>query len=339
MKIIKFVLLTILILSCTCLGCTSFKANPSQAPSSAATGAWCELKDDNGINVVIPKKPQRIVVLSPSFLELLAKVDGKVVGKASSNLVEVPAMYKEIKNVGPIFDINTEEVVGLNPDLIIAYKGMHERYIHLFEGNNIPVLVLKLQTYEDVIHSQLVLGKVCGEPANATAAVQELKTKISTTLSKMPKTKKRIGILHVTPQGVTLEKETTIAGCCAKELGCINIVSEKKQTANQEAMPPKKTGKGNVYGMAVPNMVPFSLEYLVSEQPDIIFITYMGGMPEIKMCLAREVESNPAWSSLQAVQDKHVYFLPDKLFLTNPGLEYPEAIEFMAKKIYPDMNK
>ena len=31
------------------------------------------------------------------------------------------------------FNINTEKVVELKPDLIVAYKGMHEKYIQLLK--------------------------------------------------------------------------------------------------------------------------------------------------------------------------------------------------------------
>ena len=52
-----------------------------------------------------------------------------------------------------------------------------------------------------------------------------------------------------------------------------------------------------------------------------------------------EIMSNPAWNSIDAVKNKQVFFLPDDLFLLNPGLEYPKAVRYMAAKMYPDAVK
>ena len=41
----------------------------------------------------------------------------------------------------------------------------------------------------------------------------------------------------------------------------------------------------------------------------------------------------PAWRELKAVRTGHVYALLDELFLVNPGMNYPEALSFMAEKL------
>ena len=42
----------------------------------------------------------------------------------------------------------------------------------------------------------------------------------------------------------------------------------------------------------------------------------------------------PAWAGLKAVQTGRVYFLPQNLFLSSPGIHYPEALEIMANLAY-----
>ena len=49
--------------------------------------------------------------------------------------------------------------------------------------------------------------------------------------------------------------------------------------------------------------------------------------------------SNEAWNSIDAVKNNQVFFLPDELFLLNPGLHYPDAVRLMAAKLYPDIVK
>ncbi|WP_293661953.1 ABC transporter substrate-binding protein [uncultured Phascolarctobacterium sp.] len=279
-----------------------------------------KITDDNGRQVAFSKKPERIVVLSPSFLELLEVFDGNVVGRAESTIARTPAFAENAVAVGFIFNINTEKVVELRPDLIVAYKGMHEKYIQLFESNGIPVIVLNLKTYEDVKHSIKVLGELTGQKEKGIKIAAELDKKVQNTVRKLPKNTKRVAILHSSAQNVTLEQENSIAGCVAKLLQMNNIVQDIQGVAAST-------------GEQMSDKVPYSLEFLVEKNPEIIFITSMGSKEDIEARLKNDVMSSPAWKSITAVKNNAVYYLPDELFLLNPGLRYPEAVEYMAEKL------
>lgn len=79
------------------------------------------------------------------------------------------------------------------------------------------------------------------------------------------------------------------------------------------------------------------MESLVGQDPEVIFITSMGKADEIENRLRADFKNNPAWNSLKAVREGHVYVLPENLFLINPGLQYPEAVKFMAQQVYPEV--
>lgn len=44
--------------------------------------------------------------------------------------------------------------------------------------------------------------------------------------------------------------------------------------------------------------------------------------------------SQPAWAKMRAVKEGHVYFLPQNLFLSSPGMDYPKALSYMAHLVY-----
>ena len=67
-------MLCLLAVSVTMYGCTSKEIHKDSG--------LMKITDDNGRQVAFSKKPERIVVLSPSFLELLEVLDGNVVGRA-----------------------------------------------------------------------------------------------------------------------------------------------------------------------------------------------------------------------------------------------------------------
>ena len=317
-KIFSFILAVFVL--CLCIsGCTSLTNN------TGSSGA-IKITDDNQRIVTLKKVPDRIVVLSPSFLELVQAVDGKVVGRAKTQLGKVPAFAQDAAEVGYIFNINVEKIVELKPDVVIAYKGMHERYLHTLESNNIPVIVLSLKSYDDVKHSLVTLGQMMRKEDKGRLAAEKLDSEIQQTVSKLPKSERTVAILHTTNMGITLEKESSIAGCCAKLLNLHNVV--------QGATKPVGGPMG-----AQPDMAPYSLEDLLEKNPQVIFITSMGEKKDIEGKLKSEVMDNEAWQAIAAVKNGQVFYLPDELFLLNPGLHYPDAVRLMAAKLHPELVK
>ena len=124
--------------------------------------------------------------MSPSFLEILEKFDAKIVGRATTKIGKIPTSAQKIDEVGYVFNINIEKVIGLKPDLVIAYKGMHERYLQILESNHIPVIVLNLKSYDDVKHSLVVLGKVMGQKTKGEKLADELDADIQRIAKHLP---------------------------------------------------------------------------------------------------------------------------------------------------------
>ncbi len=291
-------------------------------PVLAATGVrseYLKITDDADRTVVLQRKPKRIVVLSPSFLELLYAVGGKAVGRPNSTaeLDSLPKEGRKLPEVGFVYNINIEKVAALQPDLVIAMAGMHNRLVPIFESNRLPVLVLKYKTYDDVFAKITLFGQIAGVESKAAATTRAIKTKLKQIIAKIPAQPYKIAILHATAKSVSLELENSIAGNTAKLLRLRNITA----------------GSGPAVGDA--DTIPYSLERLVASDPDLIFVVTMGKATEIAKTMSAEVENNPAWSTLRAVRNKKVIFLPSELFLLNPGIRIPETAAYMAKLVYP----
>ena len=146
-----------------------------------------------------------------------------------------------------------------------------------------------------------------------------MQAKIKEITDRLPNQTKKIAILHATSKSVSLELDSSIAGNMAKLLHLQNVAAGSSPLdGSNEA-------------------TPYSLEKLVENDPDMIFVVTMGNAAEIEKTMREDVESNPAWSTLRAVQNKKVIFLPSDLFLLNPGLRMPEAVAYMAKIAYPEV--
>ena len=281
--------------------------------------AYLSLKDAAGRQVVLAKKPERVVSLSPSYLGMVEAVGGKIVGRASSKVGTIPKSMQNVPEIGFVFNINMESLVALRPDLVLAGRNQHEKFVPLLESNKINVIEFDAKTYDEVKATVKTLGDVYGNPEKAKAENALLDKEIETIKAKLPKEKKRIVIMHATASSVTVEGSRSIAGCVSDILGFENVAAAALK------------GKSD--------KTPYSMESLVGQNPDLIFITSMGKAEEIENRLRKDFKKNPAWNSLTAVQQGKVYVLPERLFLINPGLRYPEAVKYMAQQVYPEVFK
>ena len=80
--------------------------------------------------------------------------------------------------------------------------------------------------------------------------------------------------------------------------------------------------------------VPYSLEQLSADDPEIIFVVTMGKAEEINKKMDEQMRDNPAWANIQAVKNNRVHFLPSDLFLMNPGVNTPKAMNQLLDLAY-----
>ncbi|MDF2634292.1 MAG: ABC-type transporter, periplasmic subunit [Pelosinus sp.] len=304
------------IISVIFAGCASSSQDKSITKSP---DHYLQMTDDAGRTVVLEKKPQRIVVLSTSFLDVLYGVGGKAVGRPSSKAPQTFPAQQEIPEVGFIYNINNEQVLALQPDLVIGFQGIHDKLVPTFESSKIPVMILKMKTYDEILTKAKLFGDIAGTQEQAQKLLATMQANINEVTAKLPSQSKKIVILHATAKNVTVELDSSIAGNVAKILKLENIAVGSTPIAGDS------------------EMTPYSLEKLVEGDADAILVVTMGNMTEIEKRMKADLESNPAWSGLRAVKRGQVFFLPAELFQLNPGIRFYESVEYMAKVMYPEV--
>ena len=289
-----------------------------KAETSSASADFCTLQDDANRTVTLTKKPERIVVTSASFLEPLHEVGGSVVGRPDSK-TKMPDYAKDAASVGQVYQIDVEKVLACQPDLVILNKGMNEKLLEVLDSNQIPAIVVNMKSYEDVKREIGTFAKLTGEQEKGDQLIASMDGQIQEIIAKLPKEKKRVAILHSTAQGLSIQLDGSIAGNIVKMFGWENVAS---------GMTPMEKN---------PDAAPYSMETLVEQNPEIIFVTSMGKLDEIKANMQQMIDSNPAWQTIPAIQKGQLYYLPQELFLLSPGIHYPEAVKTMASLIYPEV--
>lgn len=311
----RFVVLCLALLTLlVAAGCGSQASAPQ---ASSGDKVFAVIRDAMGREVTLTKKPERIVVTSASFLEPLHEVGGDVVGRPDSK-TKMPEYAKDKASVGKVYQIDVEKVLACEPDLVIVNKGMNEKLVDTLESNGIQTVVLDMKSYDDVKNEVQVLAQITGEPQKGEQLIHDMDAKIQAIKDKIPQDAHRVSILHTTNQGLSVQLEGSIAGCTARLLGWDNVAA---------GMTPLEKN---------PDAAPYSLETLVEQNPEILFITSMGKLEEAKAGMEQTMTENPAWQTVDAVKNGRVYYLPQDLFLLSPGIHYPEAVETMAKCVYPE---
>lgn len=312
MKIKALIFFCILILA-VMTGC-----GKDTASTNTDSEIFCKINDDSGREIALSQKPQRIVVTSASFLEPLYAAGGEVVGRPiSKNKSFEPA--KNAADIGTVYQIDSEKLLACQPDLVIINKGMNEKLSNILEENKIPFFVVDMKSYDSVKKNIQTFAAITGQPEKGKKIIDDMDAKIKNITDKLPKETKRVAILHSTAQGLSVQLEGSIAGNVTKILGWENVAA----------------GMDSISGKS--DTAPYSLETLIEQNPEIIFVTSMGNIDEIKENINATIAENSAWQTIPAIKNGKLFFLPQDLFLLSPGIHYPDAVEFAAKLIYPEL--
>ena len=270
----------------------------------------------NGQTYTVPKDPQKIAVLSNSVLSMLYAVDGKAISRVSTTDA-LPPEIEALPVLGQTANINMEQLLGLNPDLVLGLENQHKKYESQLQSSKIPTVLINYDGIKDNVPLIKFLGALTNHEDKATSLANTYESNINkvkdTVKAQQPV---RVAVLRATGKGVTAETDAAITASMVKDLGMTNVVSTHLDKTTTD-----KT-------------VPYSLETLAADDPDIIFVVTMGKEEEITKAMKKAMTDNPAWANLKAVQNNRVIYLPTKLFLLNPGLQTPEAMARLVKEAY-----
>lgn len=127
-----------------------------------------EVTGADGVEVNLKQPAQRIISLSPDMTEILFSIGaGKnLVGVGSSS--DYPKQALSLPIVAGVRTINLSRILGLNPDLIIAWQdGTSVFDINKLRELGIPVLVIESEKLSDISKWMRDLGVLTGHENQA----------------------------------------------------------------------------------------------------------------------------------------------------------------------------
>ena len=301
----------------------AFLASRQENGASDRENETITVTDSTDREVVIPAHPKRVVLLNASHLDLYYYAGGgeTIVGKPTSEALsdEVKEGTKSVQEVGVIHNPSVETILNLQPDLVIGINvPFHQQLIPTLEKADIPVLIKSLDTYEDVLETLAFYGELTGRKDTAQAKIEEIKTDYKEAVAKAEeKNPPKSLMIWGTLDSFSMATSKSFAGNLVYRLGGNNIADNIDSVAKDNS-----------------GFIPLSMEYIATQNPEVIFIVTHGDPKAVKTELDNTLGANPLWQDVSAVKNGRVYVLPYQLFAVNPGTRIAQALNILADDLY-----
>ncbi len=268
--------------------------------------------DDMGRAVVIDQIPERLVSFGPSITEILFALglEEKVVGVGDYS--DYPEAAKLKPKIGNAFNPSLEKIVELEPDLVLTVK--QEQLNSELDALGIKFMVLDPKDMDGILGNIELVGEITGTERRAKKLIKDMQDSVSQVIALVEDVPKVSVFFIVDATDLTLPWTA----------GTGSFIDALITMAGGENIAAKGQGA----------WVQFSLEQIVSSDPEIIIIqTMTGGIPTV----SKEVlEASPAWGEMTAVKQDKIRFIDGDL-VSRPGPRIVQGLEAMAEIIHPEL--
>lgn len=303
-------------------GCSSSSATNVTTPSAnAATTqqASITITDFAKRQISLTQTPQRIVALSNGDMDIIYALGGTVVGRPNSNGPAVVSAAEQVEQIGSTHEVDLEKITFLQPDVVLGNYPMNEKDIPAIEGIGSKLILTGANSIQDIQAQITLFGQLLQQETKAKQLNQQIQDHIKQ-LSQSASTAPKPNVLLVygAPGTYMAALPNSLSGNILEVAGGRNIAADLPGLQN------------------FPQYAQLNTEQVVQANPDYIMIMTHGNTDEVKAGFLKEMQNNPAWNSIKAVQNNAVEVLPSHLFGTNPGTKVTDALDLIHQALYPE---
>lgn len=290
--------------------------------------------DHAGNTVTVPADIQRIVVVDiyplPSVLSVFFDSAEKIVGmeplsmSAAQNSL-LSELYPEILNASTDFsdggDINTEEIIALDPDVVFYSAGTTAVYEQMQKAG-IPAVGISASKWDynsmETLNQWIeLLGQLF--PANEKTEAcrqrsEEIYDLVQSRTADIPEEEREdvFFLFQYSDAAITTSGKHFFGQWWADAIGARNAAAE----------------------LDTDNSTPVSMEQIYDWDPSVIMMTNF--TPAQPSDLYGNTIGSNDWSAVQAVENERVYKMPLGMYRSyTPGIDTPVTLLWLAKTVYP----
>ncbi|MBN1813590.1 MAG: cobalamin-binding protein [Anaerolineae bacterium] len=302
------ILVVILLTGCCCPVPVPPTAEPTSQPVVEPTSVFITVEDDVGNAVTLDAVPERIISLAPSHTETLYALGlgDKVVGV--TEYCNYPPEAAEKPKVGSFTTIDLEQVVGLEPDLVLATTMHMAETVPALQERGITVFVIDPQTVSDVLDAIGRIGQITGQQETADALVVDVQARIDAVQERVKGTPRPKVFWELGAELYTVGPNTFIDDL-------ITLAGGENVAADADTPWPQ-----------------LSVEAIILKDPDVIVLADHNYGQTAEM-----VKERPGWEDIRAVKEGHIIEIVDDDIVSRPGPRLVEGVEFLAQALHPDL--
>ncbi len=312
----KKVVILMLATAALFLGGCQEKSSPAKQISETADGNFpLKVTDCKGYEMILEKKPEKIVSMTLATDEILLTMvePGRIKAlsckyaedESVSNVAEMAKDFEKVED-------NIEKIVSMAPDLVFTASWMGEDKIQQLRDANIPVYCYKMpRNIDEEKYLLAEIAELVGEEEKGAEIIFEMEkilTSITEKTSNLKEDEKLKVLMYDAHGGIAMFSDI------ADKAGVINLFSK----AGVERW-------GNL-----------SKEKIVELNPDIFIIPAWSSRDMEKY--KSEISNDPSFATVNAVKNNRIYGLPSKhINCLSQYIAY--GVEDLAKIAYPELFK
>ena len=295
--------------------CASATPAPTQLPAATPTPTGISIVDGMGREITLDRPAQKVASLAPSNTEILFAIGAGAQVIARDSFSDFPEQALAVADIGGGFgEIDTETLVSLEPDLVLAAEINPVENVRMLEDLGLKVFYLSNPKELDGLYENLrTVARLVGHEAETEGLIESLKLRVSTIEEKVSSLQERPLVFY------ELDGTDPSAPWTSGPGTFIDLLLTK-------------AGGDNLGNTLDSEWVQISVEELITQNPDVILLgdyTWGGITPE-------DIAARPGWEVIAAVQNEQVYTFDDNL-VSRPGPRMVDGLEALAELLHPEL--
>ncbi len=319
-----FLTLSLLLAGCSAASTTESASQAVSQGGSSSQGSAPEsagevaITDSTGQQLTLATESPRVAACYGSFAEAWLLAGGELVGVTQDAVEDRDlGLPEDIAVVGTVKEPNAEEIIALEPDLVLLAQDIAAQadIRALLENAGLRCATFQVDTFEDYAFMMGEFCRITGREDLDEENVEKPRGQIEEARDTAAQAGARPHVLLIRAfsTGIKAKTDDELAGAILQDLGAHNIADDH------------------------PSMLEdLSLEEVIQADPDYIFVTTMGDEQKALDYLNGLIQENPAWSGLSAVKGGRYVVLPKDLFHYKPNHRWGESYQYLGEILYPE---
>ena len=287
-------------------GCT---AGP-QDPGGGDTVTFTDALDRT---VTVEKDPERVAALLGSFADVWTLAGGTLCAAAEAAWEDLGLDLPDAVDLGGAHSPSLELLLSADPDFVIASASTASNVdmLETLEAAGIAVAYFDVDNFSDYLDMLDICTDLTGRKdlyeqngLSIQSQIEAIKDQYAQ--ADIPEAERTVLLLRASASSIKAKGSSgTILGEMLADMGCVNMADSD--------------------GTLLEDL---SVEAVIRAQPYRVFVVTMGDDTEAATeALESMIRENPAWSSLEAIQEGRMYVMDKALFNLKPNARWGEAYQ------------